>query len=82
MNTGARAHNIAEQLSIADGAIVGTTFKRDGILENEVAAERVTELISAAQEFRRIAKSPGDDEQPIITRRIARASPPPHRDPT
>lgn len=53
VNTGVRAHNIAEQLSIADGAIVGTTFKRDGVFENEVDGARVTELISAAQEFRR-----------------------------
>lgn len=40
-NTGVRPENVAEQLSIADGAIVGTTFKYDGKFENHVDEERV-----------------------------------------
>lgn len=40
-NTGVRPDNVAEQLSIADGAIVGTTFKYDGKFENHVDEERV-----------------------------------------
>jgi uncharacterized protein len=40
-NTGVRPDNVAEQLSIADGAIVGTTFKYDGKFENHVDEGRV-----------------------------------------
>jgi predicted TIM-barrel enzyme len=40
-NTGVRPDNAAEQLSIADGAIVGTTFKYDGKFENHVDEKRV-----------------------------------------
>ncbi len=35
-NTGVRIENAQEQLSIADGAIVGTALKKDGIFENHV----------------------------------------------
>ena len=35
-NTGVRLANIEEQLAMADGAVVGTTFKRDGYIWNEV----------------------------------------------
>lgn len=52
VNTGVRAHNIGEQLSIADGAIVGTFFKKDGVFENEVDPTRVVELVGAANDFR------------------------------
>ncbi len=34
VNTGVRAENVAAQLEIADGAIVGTYFKEDGVFEN------------------------------------------------
>ena len=40
-NTGVHLENVEEQLSIADGAIVGTTFKQDGKFENEVDQVRV-----------------------------------------
>lgn len=40
-NTGCNVNNIASQLSIADGAVVGTTFKYDGIFENFVDQARV-----------------------------------------
>ncbi|KUI39817.1 BtpA/SgcQ family protein [Mycobacterium sp. GA-2829] len=52
VNTGVRAHNAAEQLSIADGAIVGTYFKEDGVFENRAVASRVTELMTAVRDFR------------------------------
>ena len=52
VNTGVRAENVADQLSVADGAIVGTYFKKDGAFENEVDLERVVELIEAANDFR------------------------------
>lgn len=40
-NTGVSLANVEEQLSIADGAVVGTTFKRDGYVWNEVDKARV-----------------------------------------
>ncbi len=52
VNTGVRAHNVAEQLSIADGAVVGTYFKEGGVFENAVDPARVVELMSAVREFR------------------------------
>lgn len=52
VNTGVRAHNVADQLAVADGAVVGTTFKKEGVFENEVDGARVRELVSAANDFR------------------------------
>jgi predicted TIM-barrel enzyme len=40
-NTGVSLANVEEQLAIADGAVVGTTFKRDGYVWNEVDKARV-----------------------------------------
>jgi uncharacterized protein len=40
-NTGVRLENVERQLAIADGAIVGTTLKRDGYIWNEVDIDRV-----------------------------------------
>jgi membrane complex biogenesis BtpA family protein len=55
VNTGVRAHNVADQLAVADGAIIGTYFKRDGVFENEVDQLRVLELMSAARDSRSIS---------------------------
>jgi membrane complex biogenesis BtpA family protein len=52
VNTGVTDENAAEQLAIADGAVVGTFFKRDGIFENEIDAERVARLMKAVKELR------------------------------
>lgn len=52
-NTGVRLENIADQLSIADGAITGTTFKRDGYIWNEVDTARVKEFMDAVRNFRK-----------------------------
>lgn len=41
IGSGATEENIADFLKYADGAIVGTTFKVDGIAENPVDVERV-----------------------------------------
>ena len=41
VNTGVRAENIETMLTIADGAVVGTTFKRDGYIWNDVDEVRV-----------------------------------------
>lgn len=51
-NTGCRLNNIKKQLSIADGAVVGTTFKRDGKFENEVDKNRVKEFMDVVKSFR------------------------------
>jgi len=48
-NTGVRPDNLREQLGIADGAITGTAFKRDGYIWNEVETERVREFMSIAR---------------------------------
>ncbi|KWX25039.1 BtpA/SgcQ family protein [Mycolicibacterium wolinskyi] len=53
VNTGVRAHNAPDQLSIADGAIVGTYFKEDGVFENRAVASRVTELMNVVKDFRK-----------------------------
>jgi membrane complex biogenesis BtpA family protein len=52
VNTGVRAENVADQLDIADGAIVGTYFKRDGVFENPAQRSRVEELMAQARKFR------------------------------
>jgi hypothetical protein len=44
-NTGVRLENVEEQLGIADGAIVGTTFKVEGKFENHVDGDRVKEFM-------------------------------------
>jgi len=51
-NTGVRKENVKAQLSIADGAVVGTTFKKDGIFENHVDEARVAEFMKIVRQFR------------------------------
>jgi len=51
-NTGVRITNAAEQLSIADGAVVGTTFKIDGKFENHVDQDRVKEFMDKIKSIR------------------------------
>jgi uncharacterized protein len=51
-NTGVRLDNIEEQLSIADGAVVGTTFKFDGKFENHVDPARVHSFMEKVNTFR------------------------------
>jgi len=53
VNTGVRPDTIAESLEYADGAIVGTWFKRDGVFANDVEQARVAELMGVVQELRR-----------------------------
>jgi len=53
VNTGVRPDTIAESLEYADGAIVGTWFKRDGVFANDVEPARVAELMGVVQELRR-----------------------------
>ncbi len=51
-NTGVRLENVEQQLSIADGAVVGTTFKKDGVFENHVDIERVKEFMKKVKGIR------------------------------
>jgi hypothetical protein len=51
-NTGVRPENVAEQLSIADGAVVGTTFKFEGKFENHVDVQRVRRFMQKVREVR------------------------------
>jgi membrane complex biogenesis BtpA family protein len=51
-NTGVRLSNLEEQLSIADGAVVGSTFKQDGYIWNAVDSARVKEFMQKAKAVR------------------------------
>ena len=51
-NTGCRIDNIARQLSIADGAVVGTTFKVDGKFANSADLTRTTAFMDVVKKFR------------------------------
>jgi len=50
-NTGCTVDTISKILSIADGAIVGTAFKKDGKFENMVDADRVSRFMEAARKY-------------------------------
>jgi len=52
-NTGCNAANIAEKLSICDGAVVGTAFKEGGIFENHVDEARVRQFMQVVRAFRK-----------------------------
>jgi len=52
VGSGATADNAAELLSVADGLIVGTSVKRDGVLANPVDPHRVRRLVDAARRGR------------------------------
>jgi len=51
-NTGCNEGNIQSQLQIADGAVVGTTFKFGGIFENAVDQSRVKAFMDKVKSFR------------------------------
>ncbi len=51
-NTGVNLGNVADQLEIADGAVIGTAFKEDGLTWNPVSIERVKELMSKIKDLR------------------------------
>jgi membrane complex biogenesis BtpA family protein len=51
-NTGLKPTNVREQLAIADGAVVGTTFKRDGVFTNPVDVRRVAEFMAVVRSMR------------------------------
>lgn len=51
-NTGCRVDTIQHLLQIADGAVVGTTFKYDGKFENQTDVHRVREFMDKVKSFR------------------------------
>lgn len=51
-NTGCRVDTIERKLKTADAAVVGTTFKFDGKLENHVDVKRVKEFMTKVYEIR------------------------------
>lgn len=51
-NTGVSLLNVEEQLRVADGAVVGTTFKKDGYVWNEVDRDRVKEFMERVEKIR------------------------------
>lgn len=51
-NTGCRVDTIERILSIADGAVVGTTFKKDGLFDNHVDIERVKVFMDKVKSLR------------------------------
>ncbi|GHT77476.1 sgc region protein SgcQ [Spirochaetia bacterium] len=51
-NTGVNAGNVAEQLRIADGAVIGTAFKRNNDFFGLVDEARVAQLMDAVRAFR------------------------------
>jgi membrane complex biogenesis BtpA family protein len=52
VNTGVTASNAEEQLGIADGAVIGTYFKKEGVFGNPVDQERVEELMTVMRSVR------------------------------
>ncbi|MEA4893830.1 MAG: BtpA/SgcQ family protein [Oscillospiraceae bacterium] len=52
-NTGCKVNTIEKILSIADGAVVGTTFKKDGKFDNHVEPDRVKEFMDKVHSFRK-----------------------------
>ncbi|MDR2553338.1 MAG: BtpA/SgcQ family protein [Treponema sp.] len=54
VNTGVRLSNVEEQLAIADGAVTGTTFKKDGVFFNPVDESRVKAFMDKVKAFRKI----------------------------
>ena len=51
-NTGVNIATVADQLAIADGAVVGTTFKYDGVFENHVDEKRVKAFMDKVKAIR------------------------------
>jgi len=53
INTGARKENISDFLPHADGVIVGTALKRDGVTWNPVEEVRVSEFMKTVKKLRK-----------------------------
>jgi membrane complex biogenesis BtpA family protein len=51
-NTGVRIDNVETQLSVADGAVIGTAFKKDGFTWNSIDKNRVKVLMEKVKQLR------------------------------
>ncbi len=51
-NTGVNVDNVEEQLALADGAVVGTAFKENGVFENHVDQKNVKTFMDKVKTFR------------------------------
>ena len=51
LGSGGRVDNIKELLEFADGVIIGTSIKKDGILWNQIDPVRAAAFVKAAREF-------------------------------
>lgn len=52
-NTGVKLENIDEQLKVADGAVIGTAFKQDGITWNPTDVNRVKAIMEKVKKLRK-----------------------------
>jgi uncharacterized protein len=52
VGSGITPQNLAEMMDVADGAIVGSFFKRNGELANSVDADRVRQIMEIARKVR------------------------------
>ncbi len=52
VNTGVKPHNVQEYLSVADGAIVGSSLKVDGYTWNPVDPRRIEQLMEQVKQVR------------------------------
>jgi hypothetical protein len=50
VGSGVTADSVVDLLAVADGAIVGTAFKADGVTTNPVDTDRVSSLVAQARE--------------------------------
>lgn len=51
-NTGSKPNTIKQILSVADGAVVGTTFKKDGLFDNHADLDRVKAFMDVVHKSR------------------------------
>ncbi|MDQ1186006.1 BtpA/SgcQ family protein [Agrobacterium larrymoorei] len=56
-NTGCRIDNVERQLSVSDGAVVGSTFKIDGVFENAVDPARVKAFMDKVKSIRSVSRA-------------------------
>ena len=55
IGSGTSAENVAAFLQHADGIIVGTSLKKDGVMQNEVDVNRVRAMMKNVQPVREAA---------------------------
>lgn len=54
-NTGVNLTNVVSQLAVADGAVIGTAFKAEGITWNPIESARVKAIMAKVRESRKAA---------------------------